>query len=320
LSKKFLEVYVRFFKTFIFLSVIFLALTLGPLLLLPLSGDRGGEVAAQTVKLGQAASQNPRRELVDAPSKFALNSAGDVIDMTRLVLESTRDHTANLTNFIERATTVIVVFFTLLGAVAAAFGWSKLRDMEDAAKTALSKFQGDLDQLNAHALGGQTTFHEKLDAATAQVHREINNQIELIAARAEIDQAINGKFELAMSNRMLANACKRIDVVLADQQVSTKARIRGMADAAFAKKRLGQIELALDAVVAAANLAEGDQPEMYPLLAYNAACYSCLLGKSDALTWLAAAIKANPQHKDGAKADTDFATLKDDPNFQSLVQ
>ena len=303
----------RFLKTFFWFCVIFSMLTLGPLLLWPSSGEREGFASAQITKPAQSNGKNAPVVAAEVTPKLALGSAADVINMTRLVLETTRDHTANLTNFIERATTVIVVFFTLLGAVAAAFGWHKLRDMEQEAKKALEKFETELTS-------GQSTFQEKLNAATAQVHREINNQIELITARAEIDQATNGKFDASMSNRMLANACKRIDVVLNDKDVSIKARIRGMADVAFAKKRLGDTEAALASVVEAAKLAGENQPEMYSLLAYNAACYSCLLDKADALVWLAAAIKANPQHKEGAQKDADFKKIEENEQFKALVQ
>ena len=324
----------RFVKSFCFFSLVFVALAVGSLLMWPTSGiaNNGSVVRVATAgpqdaplksmspaSSAESKAAEPKQGAGDAAQKYGLNSAGDVIDLTRLVLENTRDQTTNLTSFIERATTVIVVFFTLLGAVGAAFGWNKLHDMEKAASDALAKFQKDLDQLNLTASQLQTNFQARLDSATALVHGEINDQIELIAARAEIDQAINGKFESEMANRMLANACKRIEAVLANQQVSIKARIRGMAHVAYAKKRLGDVEAAFAAVEQAANLAKDAEPTMFSLLAYNAACYACILQKPDCLRWLADAVAANPQHKEGAMKDPDFAGLKDTQEFQALV-
>jgi hypothetical protein len=53
---------------------------------------------------------------------------------------------------------------------------------------------------------------------------------------------------------------------------------------------------------------------------YNVACMESMLGRGDdALVNLGAAIDAWPQFKENAAADDDFASLREDPRFQSLV-
>jgi hypothetical protein len=63
--------------------------------------------------------------------------------------------------------------------------------------------------------------------------------------------------------------------------------------------------------------------ETYPgnaLVLYNIACCDSLLGRpEDALATLRTAIEKWPAYKDNARADDDFASLKDDARFQELV-
>ena len=251
----------------------------------------------------------PAAEPAPAPKSFAVNSAGDVIDVARLVLETTRDQTASVTSLIERAATVIVVFFTLLGATATAFGWHKFNDMKVAADQVLDKYREDMAAAQKNAAALHAEFEDSLEKATIATRKEMNGQMELMAARGELDQAINGKFDPQLANRMLNNAVKRISSVLEGQEMSTKAKIRGLADLAYARKRLGDVETAFETVHKAADLARADAPSMFPLLAYNAACYACLLNQAEAIQWLKDAIAADSQYKENAAKDSDFASI-----------
>jgi tetratricopeptide (TPR) repeat protein len=58
-----------------------------------------------------------------------------------------------------------------------------------------------------------------------------------------------------------------------------------------------------------------------PGITYNVACMEALLGKDDdALTHLAYAVAEWPRAKELAADDDDFASLRDKPEFQKLVQ
>ena len=220
---------------------------------------------------------------------------------------------------VERAATVIVVFFTLLGAIATAFGWHKFNDMKAAADAVLEKYRGDMQAAQQNAAATHAEFEESLEKAMIATRKEMNGQIELMAARVELDQAINGKFDQQLSNRMLSNAIKRISNVLDGQEMSIKAKIRGLADLAFARKRLGDVESAFETVHQAATLAKAEAPTMFPLLAYNAACYACLLRKAEATQWLREAIDADPQYKENAAKDGDFENIRDSEGFKALT-
>lgn len=311
-------------KKFLLLGFLFCTITLGALSLLTLPASAKDAAAVAPISAASApvvsppGKVNPTRTNA-GPQSNAVSDPKDVIELSKLVIEVTRDQTSNLARYIEYSTTVIVVFFSLLGAVGAAFGWYKLNDMEATAAAAMANFQKDLDAFKTKAQDMQGDFKASIDSATADLHREINDQIELIAARAEIDQAINGKFEPAQGNRMLANASKRIQVVLDSHQVSIKARIRGMADLAFALKRLGDHEKAFQTVTDAADSAQSLEPKMFPLLAYNAACYATLLDKPDSCEWLSKAIAANAQYKEAAKKDVDFEKIRETSRFKELT-
>lgn len=238
------------------------------------------------------------------------------IDLTRLVLETSRDQTSNLSTYIQHATTIIVVFFTLLGAVGAAFGLHKLNDVEDRAKTAIQKFENDLAASKNSAVVLEGEFRQNIELANKDLRREINDQIELVVARVEIDQSMTAA---GVDARMLRNASTRIQAVLDRKEVSIKARIRGLADVAFAKKRLGDHESAFRLIKEAATTAKTQEPDMYPLLAFNAACYASLLKDSSALEWLRQAIEKNNHYKVAAATDSDFASIKDLKEFKDLT-
>ena len=322
-------------KNIILFAVLFVAFTVSALLLWPGSGNarEHGSAAATSRSSGTEVQQeqggnSPSTKAISALQATQVVAPGviyaprDVVDMTRLVLEASRDQNSHLAHYIERATTIIVVFFTLLGAVGAAFGLHKINDVEKKAKEAIDKFENDLKASREKATTLETEFQQKIFEATNALHREIDDQVDLTAAREEIDQAINGKFETTSMNRMLTNAAARIQVVLEKKTVSDKARIRGLAHLAFAKKRLGSFEAATDYILDAAALAEKSYPEMLPLLAFNAACYSALdtRQKSDPCIWLAKAIQLNPQYKESAADDPDFNGIKETERFRALLK
>jgi tetratricopeptide (TPR) repeat protein len=219
----------------------------------------------------------------------------DVVDMTRLVLEVTRDQATHTAHYIEIATTVIVVFFSVIGAVGAAFGMHKIGDIEKHTEKIKGKIEAEMQ--------------EKINA----LHREINDQSELLTAKAEINTANGDAF-------VLKNAAQRIREVLDRNQVSKESRIRGLADYAYAIKRTGDILDALKHIKEAADLAKDHAPQMIALLAFNAACYECMLGhESHSLEWLKLAIEKNPDYKSSAKADKDFSKINEHEAFKRLV-
>ena len=58
----------------------------------------------------------------------------------------------------------------------------------------------------------------------------------------------------------------------------------------------------------------------YPGLLYNVACAESLAGrKDDAIEHLRRSLELSPRFREMAKADDDFATLRDEPGFKELV-
>lgn len=219
----------------------------------------------------------------------------DVVDMTRLVLEVSRDQALHTAHYIELATTVIVVFFSVIGAVGAAFGLHKIGDIERRADAIKEKIEADMQE-KIHAL-----------------HREINDQAELLTAKSEIATSGGDTFTLA-------NAAQRIKAVLERDHISKQSRIRGLADYAYAIKRTGNVPDALLHIEKAAELARECAPKMIPLVAFNAACYSCILGQTEkALTWLKTAIEHNPDYKETAKKDGDLKSIWEADKFKTLT-
>lgn len=283
----------------------------------PPTDNTGAERQVNRATSGQSAAAGPG--IIYAPR--------DVVDMTRLVLETSRDQTTHLAHYIEHATLIIVVFFSVLGAGFALFGVKKFNDFQELTKTFEKEVlasKANVTELEAEyknkiAVSG-TTLQASLETAARELHREINDQVELVSARVEIEQARMPNLKPEDVNRTLQNAAKRIQKVLATGLISNLAKIRGLADLAYALKRLGDIENAYKNVILALEIARKDSPDGIPLLAYNAACYAAILKKKlDAVTHLNEAITHDAHYRAKAKLDEDFVSLKDDQDFNNLL-
>lgn len=253
-----------------------------------------------------------------AKANFAPTAAADVLDIARLTIETVRDQHAGTAQSIERATNLILAFFTVLGLVAAAFGWSRLRDIKAAGDTFLAECQRDLEMAKSEVSKLRGEFEHSLEKVASEMRLELFGQAELMAARVELDQALNHK-DQATSNRMLLNAVRRINAVLDAQPLSASAHVRGLADLAYALKRLGDVERAYETICKAAELAESEVPASYSLVAYNVACYGAIAGRHDALIWLEKAIGLDPQYKLSAAKDSDFESVRESEHFKALV-
>ena len=249
----------------------------------------GGRSATRAVN-GMQAKQSEATGMIYAPR--------DVVDMTRLVLEMSRDQTTHTAHYIEIATKVIVIFFSVLGAIGAAFGLHKIGDIENRA--------GKIAERIEHEMG------DRIQA----LHRELNNQAELFSAKTEVEIAINNDNMYG-----LANAATRIKTVLDRDDVSAESRIRGLADYAYAIKRTGDVKKALESISAAVPLAREKAPIKLPLLLFNAACYAAILGENDsALKYLEEAVALNSEYKNLAQNDKDFASVSETSKFKELIR
>ena len=300
---------------FLLLSCLSCALTVGSLWSWP--AISANLVAASSVQ--QQATTTAVEKPAAGVKEETSYKAGEFIDMARLVLESSRDQTATTAAFIERATTVIIVFFTLLGAGGALLGWSKLRDMEASANKAIQQFNTDLELLREGASGLSAEFSQMIERSMDGIRAEMLARIELLAASAEIAHAKNGNESQQQKMQLLSGAAKKLETVLKFPELSPVTRIRGLADLGYAKKRLGDVDSAFSVVQEAASLAKQHAPDMYPLLAYNAACYSAMLGRTEASEWLTRAINEKAEYRDAACADDDFLTVRDSEWFKKLT-
>lgn len=304
----------RFGIRFLLFSCLTCAMTVGALWSWPAASANPVTASGQQLR-GSTAAEQPVVGREDPAYKV-----GEFIDLARLVLESSRDQTATTAAFIERATTVIIVFFTLLGTGGALLGWSKLRDMEASANRAIQQFNTDLEQLRDGASGLSTEFSHTIESAMDGVRAEMNARIELLAASAEIAHAKNGNESAQQKIQLLHSASKKLEAVLSNpEKLSPVTRIRGLADLGYAKKRLGDVDRAFWVVQEAASLAKQHAPDMYPLLAYNAACYSAMLGRAEAADWLLRAINEKAEYRDNACADEDFLSVRDSEWFKKLT-
>jgi hypothetical protein len=67
-------------------------------------------------------------------------------------------------------------------------------------------------------------------------------------------------------------------------------------------------------------LEDGLEHKDHPALHYDLACVEALAGNNDrALAELGLAIDVDPRLRERARADEDFASLRDDPRFSALT-
>ncbi|HLQ46354.1 MAG TPA: tetratricopeptide repeat protein [Planctomycetaceae bacterium] len=85
---------------------------------------------------------------------------------------------------------------------------------------------------------------------------------------------------------------------------------------AWCFKRIGRLDKAIDTMKQAYR---GSPKEAVVL--YNLACYHSLAGnKDEALSWLGRAIRLDPSYRKLIPLETDFDSLRNDPDFVYLLQ
>lgn len=207
---------------------------------------------------------------------------------------------------------------TVFAGLCAWLGWSKLKSLEEIAKNRLEEFNTELDALRTNASQIRDGFSSSLDSAMDELRAEINCRIELLTARAEIANAENAQ-DINEKMQGFASAIARIERALELPNLPPQIKIKALADLGYSKKRNGDVEGALRKVIEAEAIASKAAPLMVPLLAYNAACYSVILGRADAQHWLAKAIAEDAAIRETACTDPDLMAVRDQPWFQALV-
>ena len=83
----------------------------------------------------------------------------------------------------------------------------------------------------------------------------------------------------------------------------------------WCQKRLGRLDLAIEALERAMEHDHGNG-----IVFYNLACYWSLAGgKEQALEYLTQAFAVNPDYRDMVGKESDFNPLRSDPDFQALT-
>ncbi len=81
-------------------------------------------------------------------------------------------------------------------------------------------------------------------------------------------------------------------------------------------KRIGRIDLAIEALEAALAADAED-----PLIRYNLACYHCVAGdKPHALSYLEQSLSIDPNFRQLIDLEPDFDSLRKDPDFQAICE
>lgn len=330
------------FKRILLLSLLYSVITLSALSVM--NSVFGAEMPHSRSSIGptqESAGRTPGARAVAGLNAGEQSAPGvvyaprDVVDMTRLVLETNRDETAHLAHYIEHATTVIVVFFSILGAAGTVFGIKKVDDIERRAKTLTASFEEAVEKSTEKVTTLQTDFErktadaealiqQKVSLTEANLHLEINDHMELVSGRLEIEQALTRNQSVEEANRQLMNAVRRIERAVKDGRVADQAKVRAFADLAYAKKRLQDLSGAYEAIVnalAVAGAVGEKDPARLGLLNYNAACYACLLGKiAETVAHLQQAIAFDPHWKRKADDEKDFEAAKADTTFIALIR
>jgi tetratricopeptide (TPR) repeat protein len=85
---------------------------------------------------------------------------------------------------------------------------------------------------------------------------------------------------------------------------------------AWCLKRIDQLPQAIDTMKLAYQFHKG-----VPLVLYNMACYYALAGdKENALSWLARSLRMDREYLNKIAEETDFDSLRNDPDFQHLLE
>lgn len=287
---------------------------------------------------------NAQSQSESPPSLVQSTNGINVIDVARLVLETTKEQSENNARMIQVASTVVVVMFSLVAAFLGFFGWNKLIDMENAANNIVKQFNADTDDLTNNLSKEAVDFKEgvkkKIEENMTSLHNEMIAQSEFIFARTELNGVLQSKviFEAGCGslsaaekavhlnnfNADLDRVVARLVKALESKDISNKVRIRGLADAAYAVKRRGDAERALTFIDEALKVVDpksNDMTDSHALLSYNAACYSAMLNKDDSIieNYLRQSIKLSGKYLEIAKSDEDFSTVKSKVWFQTLI-
>lgn len=84
----------------------------------------------------------------------------------------------------------------------------------------------------------------------------------------------------------------------------------------WCRKRTGRLDLAIEALERAEEVAPDEA-----VVPYNLACYWSLAGKKDqALTYLSRAIAMDPEFRERIHDEPDFDPIRSDPEFRSLSE
>lgn len=256
----------------------------------------------------------------------------DVVDMTRLVLEISRDQTLHTNHVIERATHVVVILFVVLGAIAGLWGIHKVDEFDEKVDKLLKRHEASVEssaQAANQELQKLINAHQKMsDESLKSLDKQREAMVELIAGRIYIDQGLTyfeaGRADL--STEWFKAGVDRINRVLSKHpEVSPQSRLRSLAGVGYAYKRLGKVDAAYAALVQAVEIAKTHQDESLAFLNFNASCYAALLSKSEeCFQYLKDAIVLDQEHKASAvvemKAGGDFHSIKDSAEFLAIIK
>lgn len=139
-----------------------------------------------------------------------------------------------------------------------------------------------------------------------------------LEALDEIDEAEASHFSVHLQRGMILREMKDYRAALesfdraATEQPDDLSLLLAMA---WCYKRSDQLPKAIQAMEQAHEAAPQE-----PIVLYNLACYWTLAGnKAQALSWLGRALRMNKSLRDLIPEESDFDSLRNDPDFENLL-
>lgn len=232
-------------------------------------------------------------------------TTGDVLNLTRQVLDLSKAHSEKSFDYLKN-------LFYFIGGVTALLGFLGIRKLEEVIKPYREKAEA-LQKEHEAAMKKQMDSFTEISQANARAQVIASSIWEYI----EDSQKVAGKAQeeklrdviTLVESALPSNMFDKLDSYLAGVLLIRKA---------YALKRLGDYQAAYESAVKALSLNEATAKHFW---VYNAACYAALAGQTaECYVLLRRAIREDATARADAATEEDFESIRNSPEFRSLLQ